>query len=179
MFDGDVMTPSARCELVGDAALKPQDIVVDDQAWRLEPNRKLMPNRWTLRDPQGDAQCEFSQSVLGKVLNPVHKAVMSIDAGDPAGPLHLIDQKAATLPAILGLDWGDYAIVRNDEVLAAVAVLPRQTEPKRNRIGKFIGRFIKPTDLALVSLSAEHLMPPAMSLATWLLHRSLTDTSAA
>ncbi len=180
LFDGDVDTPSACCVQVGDAALKPQEILANGETWRLEPNRKLMPNRWTLRDASSQSHCVFSQSVLGKVLNPLHKAVMSIDTGDPAGPLHLVDLKAATLPALLGLDWGDYAIVREDDVLAAVAVLPRvNTQPKRNRIGKLIGKFIKPTDLALVSLSDHHLMPPAVSLAAWLLHRSLTDSSGA
>lgn len=58
-------------ELVGQAVFA--TIIISDQhqhIWQMKPNRRVMPSRWTLTDPQGQVVLQFDQKILGKLANP-------------------------------------------------------------------------------------------------------------
>ena len=168
-----------HCDIVGHVALRTQTMI-DEQghAWRLEPNRKLMPSRWDLRNTDGSGHWQFRQKALGMLVNPFQKTVMSISDGDGVEQLQLADLHGAKLPVVLGLEWGKYALVRNNDLLATLTHLPREQQPEGKGLLGRIRRFLHASDAAFVSTGDTHPLPPPALLAVYLLYREFTDSSA-
>ncbi len=179
IFDDQLQRVTARCDLIGKAALKPQEIVAQEgQHWALVPNRKIMPSLWLLSDPQGKLQWQFRHRMWGKMINPLHKTLLTILDGAGREQMHLVDLHGAKLPVVLGLEWGKYALVRGDQPLATLTALPRKDPPKGKGLMGAIRRFLNSSDTALVSVTATHPLPAPAALALYLLYREFTDASA-
>ncbi len=179
IFDEQMQRVTARCDLVGKAALKPQEIVTQEgQCWRLVPNRKIMPSLWLLSDSQGRLQWQFRHKMWGKMINPLHKTLLSILDGAGEEQMNLVDLHRARLPVVLGLEWGKYALVKGDQPLATLTTLPRKDPPKGKGLMSAIRGFLNSSDTALVSVTSTHPLPAPAALAMYLLYKEFTDSSA-
>ncbi|MEJ2461160.1 MAG: hypothetical protein P8098_05985 [Candidatus Thiodiazotropha sp.] len=179
IFDEQLQCVTARCDLIGKAALKAQEIVTQEgQRWRLVPNRKIMPSLWLLSDPQGKLQWQFRHKMWGKMINPLHKTLMAVLDGESREQMQLVDLHGAKLPVVLGLEWGKYALVKGDQPLATLTSLPRKEPPKGKGLMGAFRRFLNSSDKALVSVTATHPLPAPAALALYLLYKEFTDVSA-
>ena len=81
MLDEGTQQVLATCDLVGRASFAELTLLDEhQQPWRMRPNRKLMPSRWIVTDPQQRIVMQFEQNILGKLSNPLHKVCVQ-----PAG----------------------------------------------------------------------------------------------
>lgn len=180
LFDEQSQRTQARCDLVGSAALKSQDIFADDgKCWTLEPNRKVMPSQWALMEVGGRLDWQFRHKLRGKIVNPLQRALIAVLDCDGRESLRLVDLHAAKLPVILGLEWGKYALFKGDEPVATLTRLPRADSPSGGGLKGAVRRFLTSSDEALVSTDTSHPLPAHAALALYLLYRNFTDVSGA
>jgi hypothetical protein len=168
------------CSLANSAtpALKTQQIQVESrEPWRLQPNRKLMPNLWTLCNPAEDPRWQFRQKMWGKLVNPFHKTLMAILDVEGREQMQLVDLHGAKLPVVVGLEWGKYALVKGQQPLAEITSLARKDQPKGKGLMGAIRRFLNSSDPALVSTTAAHPLPAPAALVMYLLYREFTNVS--
>jgi hypothetical protein len=182
LVDEQSQETAARCDLFGNAALKPQTfLTADGRNWRLEPNRKLMPNLWTLVDSAGQPHWQYRQKVMGKLVNPFHKTLVTLVDAAHGDELRFVDLDSTKIPVVLGFDWGRYALVRGKEPLATLTTLPKNAEaaPRRKGVLGALRRFMQGSDTAFVSTGSSHPIPAQAVMAMYLLYRELTDVSGA
>ncbi len=178
MFDEQSQQIVLRCDLIGKAVLKPQELVSDNgECWCLEPNRKIMPSLWTLRNAAGQPQWQFRQKAWGKLINPFHKTLMTILDGSGQEQMQLVDLHGAKLAVVAGLEWGKYALVKGDKPLATLTSLPRDEQPQGKGVMGAIRRFLNSSDTALVSTDTSHPLPAPAAMAIYLLYKEFTDVS--
>ena len=78
MLDELTQQVMATCDLTGRATFAVLALVDEQQrVWRMGPNRKIMPSRWIVTDPQQRVVMQFERSILGKLSNPLHKVAFS------------------------------------------------------------------------------------------------------
>ncbi|MGH8195667.1 MAG: hypothetical protein ACREQ8_14895 [Woeseiaceae bacterium] len=180
LLDEQSQRTQVRCDLFGNAALKSQEILAGDgKCWTLEPNRKFMPGQWTLMDTSGRRGWQFHHKMWGKFVNPLQKALIAVLDPDGRESLRLVDLHTAKLPVLLGLEWGKYALVKDDEPVATFTRLPRGDSPGGGGIKGAVRRFLTSSDEALVSADSAHPLPAHAALALYLLYRNFTDVSGA
>jgi hypothetical protein len=44
----------------------------------MKPNRKVMPSRWIVTDPDGRITVQFDQKVLGKLVNLLYRVALTL-----------------------------------------------------------------------------------------------------
>lgn len=52
----------------------------------MRPNRKIMPSRWIVTDPDRNIAMQFDQKILGKLTNPIYKCALAFLNGDRPNP---------------------------------------------------------------------------------------------
>jgi hypothetical protein len=69
----------AVCDVIKQPDFKLQTIVDEnDRKWHMKPNRKIMPSRWLLTDPDDTLIMQFDQQVARKMLTPFTKILLTL-----------------------------------------------------------------------------------------------------
>lgn len=161
----------------------------DDAApkWSARPNRRVAPNRWTLTSP-GRPSSAFSQRIGLKLTNPWTRHLLTLEREGESQPHHVVDATANGFGRAVGLDGGDWVLVRADEQVAHLAWVarPRDETADARPIGRrgLLGAIARTvatfgtSDRCLVSEADDHALSAPESLALLLLVKELTDTGS-
>ena len=171
---GQVM---ARGDLVGQAAFATHTFLdQDQQAWQMKPNRKIMPSRWILTDPEGKVALQFDQKILGKMINPLYRIVLAVLDREGREIYRLVDPRTNIPDRLLGVNIGEWTIMEGDRPVAKLACLPREQAPPKGMF-KAIKKFFTSSDRAVICAGNRHVLPaPAVLGMLWLFDQ-LTDVS--
>jgi len=146
------------------------------QTWQMKPNRKIMPSRWIVTDPEEKVVLQFDQKILGKMVNPLYKVVLAILDSEGREVYRLVDPRTNIPDRIMTANIGEWTIVEGDRPVAKLAWLPRQGEPPKGMF-KRLKTFFTPSDRAVISAGRRHVLPAPAALGMLLLFDALTDTS--
>lgn len=168
----------ATCDLIGRAAFSTLAITDhDDRAWEMRPNRKVMPSRWVVTDPDGRIALQFDQKILGKVVNPLYKTAIVLLDGEGDEVYRLVDPRTDIPDQIFGLGPSDWAIMKGEEAVAKLGPLPRRGERPTGFLGKLRSRLEMP-DQGIISAGTDHVLAAPVALGMLMIFEELTDNSA-
>lgn len=176
MLDERTQQVMATCDLVGRASFAVLALVDEQQVWRMGPNRKIMPSRWIVTDPQQRVVMQFEQSILGKLSNPLHKVAFSLLDGEGKVIYCLLDPRTSIADRLLGIGPDDWVISAGDRLAARLVRLPRQ--PKAPGLLGALKALLRSTDPAILSMGPQHAFPAPVALGLLMLFQELTDASA-
>jgi len=148
----------------------------DNKNWQMRPNRKIMPSRWIVTDPQQRVAMQFDQKILAKLINPLYRTVLVLVAEDGREVLRLVDPTTNIGDRLFSVNLGDWAILHGDKPVARLTRLKRPGETSSGMLGK-IRHWLKPSDYAIVSAGEEHLLAAPVALCMYLVFRELHDPS--
>ena len=171
---GQVM---AVCDLIGQAVFTPQTVTDhEDREWRMAPNRRIMPSRWSVTDPDQRVVMQFDQRILGKVVNPLGRTALTLLDGEGWQIFRLADARSGVADWVLGLGPDDWAIYSGDMPVAKLGHLERPTEPAKGIFG-WLKKKMALSDRAVISAGSAHVLPAPVALAMLLIFDEVTDTS--
>jgi hypothetical protein len=166
---------TANCELVGKAVFDTVTIVDgDSKTWQMHPNRKIMPSRWTVTDPQQRFVMQFEQRILAKLVNPLYRTVLVLLAEDGRELFRLVDPTTNMGDRIFGVFVGEWAILCGDKPMAKLTLLKRSGQTGSGLLGK-VRHWLKASDYAIISAAEEHALQAPVGLAMYLVFRELYD----
>lgn len=167
----------AACDLVGRATFATLTISDGDQrAWQMKPNRKVMPSRWAITDPNGSVAMQFDQKTLGKLANPLYRTALALLDGEGREVYRLVDPRTNIPDIILGLGPGEWAIMAGERPVAKLARLPKRMEQPAHILGK-LRKFLAGSDRGIISAGADHVLAAPVALGMLMILDELTDTS--
>lgn len=167
----------AHCDVCGQLLHAAQAIqTASGQRWSLSPNRRIMPSHWMLSDPDDRAVLMLDQRIFGKLVNPLTRVGMSIKNPQGAVVFRVVEPVASLPERLLGSDPDAWAVEGDNGPVALIATLARTDQPAPGWRGK-LQRFIRGTDVGLVSLGEGHRFGVAESLAILMIFRELRDIS--
>jgi hypothetical protein len=171
---------AARCDLIGRAMFAGLDIHdADAKRWRLRPNRRIMPTRWSLQDPSDKVVLTFDQKVLGKLTNPLYRVVLALLDAEGKERYRLVDPRTSIPDRIMSIHVGDWPLLEGQRPVAKMTALAREPQkPRKGLLGK-LKKLIRLSDRGFVSAGDAHLLPAPAVLALLLLFDEVTDTSGA
>lgn len=167
----------AVCDLIGQATFSTLTITDGDHlAWQMRPNRKIMPSRWMVTDPEGRVAMQFDQKILGKLANPLHKVALAL-LDDEGREVHrLVDPRTGIPDRVFGIGPGEWAIMTGERAVAKLVRLPKRKEPQKGLLGKMRG-YLEGSDQGIVSAGADHVLAAPVALGMLMIFNELTDTS--
>ena len=168
----------AVCDLVGKAVFS--ELLIADhrqRTWRMRPNRKIMPSRWMVTDPEQQIAMQINQKILGKVVNPLYKTALTLEDGEGRETFRLVDPRTNIPDRIFGVGPGEWALLNGDRPVAKLVRLPRRTETGKGLLGK-LKKWLTASDRGIMSAGAEHVLPAPVALGMLLIFNELTDASA-
>jgi len=167
----------AACDVIGQATFSNLAIADSDQrAWRMRPNRKVMPSRWIVTDPEERVAMQFDQKILGKLVNPLYRVALALLDRDGEEVCRLVDPRTNIPDRILGLGPGEWALLAADEPVAKLVRLSRRTGPPAGALGK-LRRFFAVSDRGIVSAGRDHVLAAPVALGMLMIFEELTDIS--
>lgn len=149
----------------------------DNRTWQMHPNRKIMPSRWVVTDPQQRIVMQFDQKILAKLVNPIYRTVLVLLAEDGREVFRLVDPTTNIGDKMFSINIGDWAILRGDEPVARLTRLRQPGQTAGGVLGK-IRRWLKSSDFAIVSAGEAHVLPAPVALCMYLVFRELYDPSS-
>lgn len=170
-------TTVAHCSVHGTPIHRPQTIqVAGSGEWTVRPNRRIMPSHWILGNPHGRETMLLDQRIFGKLAGPLTRVGMTIK--DPQGAMlyRVVEPDASLGDRLLGPAPDAWTIENDDGPVALIATLPKPDVPAKGWRGK-LQRFIRGSDMGLVSLGDAHRFGVAEALAILLIFRELRDIS--
>jgi hypothetical protein len=171
---GQVM---ATCNVVGRPAFATLEVIDElGRAWRMQPNRKIMPSRWIVTDPDQSIAMQFDQKILGKLTNPIYKCALALLDGDGQEVYRLIDPRTNIPDQIFGTGPDDWVIVAGDRLVAKLVRLRRE-EAKAGGLRGLLKALATTSDPGIVSVGAEHLFPAPVALSMIIIFAVVTDPS--
>ena len=166
----------ARCDVTGDVVFT--HLAIEDPAdreWRMAPNRRLMPSRWTISDADGNIVAQIDQKILGKLVNPLYRTVLAVLDARGQETCRLIDP-GSTADRVFGAGSGELVLIAGEVPIARLVRLPVAGEAPRGLLGR-LRRLLPRSDRGLVSEGADHALPAPVALAMVMLAESFTDAS--
>ena len=169
----------ATCDMIGKVVFGNHDIIDNNKhTWQLQANRRIMPSRWTLTDPNQTTVMQFDQKMLAKLTNPLYRVVMTmLDANDQER-YRVVDPRTFIPDLLLAANTTDWAIMKDEKVKAKICTLKTRTKPARGLLGK-IQNLLTTADHGIISADNEHLFAPPLALAMFMLNQELTDIRGA
>ena len=144
--------------------------------WRMKPNRKVMPSRWTVSDPHGHTAAHFDQNILGKLGNPLYRTALCILDDRETEFCRLIDPRTNVPDRIFGSGPNDWVLIDGDRLVGKLVRLPRRVQKQPGLIGA-LRALVAGTDPGIVSIGGQHFLPAPTALGMMILFRTLTDPS--
>jgi hypothetical protein len=167
----------ATCDVVGRFAFATHDVIDDlGRTWRMQPNRKVMPSRWIVTDPEQAIAMQFDQKIAGKLINPLYKCAMAFLNSDGEEVYRLIDPRTNIPDQIFGTGPDDWLIVDGDRLAAKLVRLPRKQAGAIGLRG-VLRKLVATSDPGIVSVGGDHLFPAPVALCMMIIFAVLTDSS--
>jgi len=167
----------AACDLIGRATFTTLAITDEDQRdWQMRPNRKVMPSRWIVTDPDGRIAMQFDQKMLGKLVNPLYRVALALLDGEGEQVYRLVDQRTSTPDRIFGVPPREWALLAGDKPAAKLARLPKQKEKPTGALGK-LRSLLAGSDQGIISAGPDHVLAAPVALGMLMVFDELTDTS--
>lgn len=167
----------AACDLIGRATFSTLEIRDRERStWQMKPNRKVMPSRWIVTDPQDRIAMQFDQKILGKLVNPLYRVALTLLDSDGNEVYRLVDPRTNLPDRIFGLGPGEWALLASEELAGKLARLPKQKEYPSGALGR-LKRFLVGSDRAIISAGPEHVLAAPVALGMLLIFDELTDPS--
>jgi hypothetical protein len=171
---GQVM---ATCDVVGRPAFATLEIIDDrGRTWRMQPNRKIMPSRWIVTDPDRNVAMQFDQKILGKLTNPMYKCALAFLNGDGEEVYRLVDPRTNVPDQLFGTGPTEWAIVKGDR-LAAKLVYLRREDAKVGAWRGVLKKLASAPDVGIVSIGAGHVFAAPVALGMTVIFAVVTDPS--
>jgi hypothetical protein len=167
----------AHCDLVGRAVFSV--LAITDGAghqWQMRPNRRVMPTRWTVTDPQGQTVMELDQKLLGKLANPLYKVALSLLDASGKEIHRLVDPRTSIPDQVMGAGPNEWVLLDGDRPVARLVRLPAERDPPKGLLGR-LGSLFASSDEGIVSAGRDHILPAPVALGMLLLLDELTDPS--
>jgi hypothetical protein len=149
----------------------------DQQVWRLEANRGLLPSRWLLTDPKQRLVLQFDQQVARKLLNPWRATGLLLLDGDGKELFRLADARTGLLSRIFGPGIDEWVVMQGDAPVAKLVRLPREQQEPKGLVGH-LGKLLSRADQGIASAGSTHVLGAPAALALLMLVNELTDSSA-
>lgn len=167
----------AVCDLTGKAVFA-RLAITDHQGkdWMMTPNRKVMPSRWRIIDPDQNITMQFDQKILGKAIKPLSKVALALLDNEGSEVYRLADPRTNIPDRIIGAGPVDWLLMDGDNPVAKLTWLPRQTEPAKGLLGR-LSKLLKNPDYGIISVGESHVLAAPEALAMILLFIELTDVS--
>ena len=103
----------AVCDLIGRAVFATLEIFDhNQQTWQMKPNRKIMPSRWIVIDPNQQVAMQFEQKILGKLINPLYKVALALMDGNGNEVYRLVDPRKNIPDRIMAANTGEWTICK-------------------------------------------------------------------
>ena len=167
----------AASDLVGRAVFSTLTITDEDQReWQMRPNRKDVPSRWIVTEPEQNIAMQFDQKILGKLVNPPYRVALALLDGEGEEVYRMVNPRTDIPDRILGVGPGESALLAGDERVAKLVRLPKRTELPRGVLG-IPRRYLAGSDRGIVSAAADHVLAAPVALGMLMIFDELTDTS--
>lgn len=149
------------------------------RSWRLEPNLRFAPTRWTLHDPDGRVIVSFEAQALARAAHPLGHAALSVYDAEEKELYRLIDPRSGVAERVFGIGPDAWALVDGPNLVASLDVLPTQasSEPSRPTLLNKLGALLARPDRGLLSVGDGHGLPAPAVLCMVMLLDELPDTS--
>lgn len=163
-------TPGARPLLTGFEIL--------DRAgatWQVSPDRKVMPSRWRVSDPEGRTRCSVARRSLVRLANPLARSAIVLLDADDVEAFRLVDPRDSALERLM-ISTTDLLLLAGDEPVARLGHLKREPDGRTGLRAK-LARLIQGSDRALISFGDEHVLPAPVALTLIMVDDRLNDQS--
>lgn len=168
----------AVCDLAGRAVFSTLEILDHrGRTWTMRPNRRVMPSRWVVTDPDGRVAVQLDQKLLGKLTNPLYRVALSLRDGKGEELYRLVDPRTGIPDRVMGLGPHEWGILEGERPVARLVRLSRQRPAGGGLLGK-LKRALTPSDRGIISAGSDHLLPAPVALGLLLIFEELTDPSA-
>lgn len=173
--DDRTETTLATCDLIGRAFFKDQSIRDhEQQTWQMKPNRRIMPSRWIVTDPEQRVAMQFDQKILGKVMNPLYRTMLALLDDQDREVYRLVDPRKSIPDRIMIANPGEWALMQGQRPMAKMVRLPRNEERAKGFFGK-LKKVLAGSDQGLVSAEQIHTLAAPVALAMLLLFNELDE----
>lgn len=167
----------ASCDVTGRPAQSSLTITdAEDRAWAMRPNRKIMPSRWIITDPEEAVAMQLDQKTLKKLANPLYQTALSLLDGAGEELYRLVDARTSIPDRIMAPGLGDWVILQGDRPVATLVGLPPREWPSPGLLGK-LRSWLSTADPGIASIGPEHVFPAPVALGMHMIFKELTDTS--
>lgn len=178
LSDELTQTVLASCDLIGKAVFAETEIKdAEGRGWKMAPNRKIMPSRWTISDPAGQVVAMLDQKIGGKLLNPLYRTALVICDAQGRELYRVVDPRQNIGDLIFGAQRGQWSVVSGERLVAKLGYLDRKGQTAKGFFGK-LRRFLTGSDRAIFSAGGRHIMSPTVALGMILIFNEVTETSA-
>jgi hypothetical protein len=166
------------CHLAGNACFsKPQFLQGPQPPLQLDPDRSVMPSRWTLADANGRAIVAFARrSLASAFVNPLGRTILTVFDDKDAEIGQLVDPRSSAADRLMRTGPDEWRLVRGAEVLARLIRLPRKKAAPTTLLGR-LADALTPSDRGLVSVGPAHALSAPAALAMLLLLQELGERS--
>lgn len=166
----------ASCDLMGQATFSPVSLIDHDQRiWTMRPNRRIMPARWIVTDPDQSIAVQFDQNISRKILNPIYRNILTLYDGKGKETCRIADPRTSTPDRILGVGPEGWLVLHGDEAMAEVVRLPGSEGGATGLLAR-LRQFFTSRDIGIISQGSSHFLPAAPALAMLLLISELTGS---
>jgi hypothetical protein len=167
----------AYCDVSGHATFSIVSIIDEDnKTWTMKPNRKIMPTRWILTDPNKSLVMQFDRNFSQKLKNPIYRVILTLLDNHGKEVYQIVDPRKEFIDRVLGAAPDDWVIMKDDEPVARITRLVRHEEQAATLMQKFRA-FFAPADKGVVSLKGIHLLSAPVALCMQLILHELTASS--
>ena len=166
----------ASCDVMGQATFTPVSLIDHEQRiWTMRPNRRIMPSRWIVTDPDQSIAVQFDQNISQKILNPIYRNILTLYDGEGQEICRIADPRTSTPDRILGVGPDGWLVLRGDEAVAQVIRLPGKEGHGDGLLAR-IRQFLTSHEIGIISHGCSHFLPAAPTLAMLLLIIELTGS---
>lgn len=166
----------ASCDVTGPATFTPVALIDHNRLiWTMRPNRRIMPSRWIVTDPDQSIAVQFDQNISRKILNPIYRNILTLYDGEGKETCRIADPRTSTPDRILGVGPDGWLVLRGDEAVAEVVRLPGNEGEATGLLAR-VRRFFTSRDIGIISQGSSHFLPAAPALAMLLLISELTGS---
>jgi hypothetical protein len=167
----------ARCDVSEDAVHSEVTITeTRGRVWRLVPNRRVMPSRWTITDPDGRPMMTLYLRLLRKLANPMQRTALTIINADDSGEYRIVDARKSIADRVFAPRPADWSILNETGVVAKLTRLPSEEPKVTGRLSR-LRAFLEGTDASLISFGPHHVFSAPVALGIQIIMDEVTDPS--
>lgn len=176
LVDEHTAQTMASCDLMGQATFSPVSLIDHEhRIWTMRPNRRIMPSRWIVTDPDQSIAVQFDQNISRKILNPIYRNILTLYDGEGKETCRIADPRTSTPDRILGVGPDGWLVLRGEEAVAEVVRLPGNEGEATGLLAR-LRQFFTSRDIGIKSQGSSHFLPAAPALAMLLLISELTGS---